>query len=202
MFESFSIGWAGQRHSSALWDNNGFEPSTLGALPYWQPPPPTNLITFYITSYNPADILNCTVIGPDQERYLHVVTDPHNPMYTLFQKIQASGGSRSCALVEWQRQPLVEIRDVMSKYPIRDWLHLNSDERARSMQFQNARYTWAPQDRYINMHSAGSNPVFLARISRGHGTITLDLTNQAIQLGLLDACIIATVVMQCGRNID
>ncbi|KAE9404649.1 hypothetical protein BT96DRAFT_1071446 [Gymnopus androsaceus JB14] len=192
-------GWsqAGQGGSALRDINNGIAPSTFGALPYGQPPPAANLITFEISSFSP-DILNCTVTGPNRQRYLRVVTDPENPTYTLFQKSQG----RNCALVEWQRQPLVEIRDVMSKYPVRDWLRLNSDRRARTMQFQSVRYTWAPQDNYINMYTTGSNPEFLARISRGHGTIMLDLTNQAIQLGLLDACIIATVIMQCGRSID
>ncbi|KIK68639.1 hypothetical protein GYMLUDRAFT_153830 [Collybiopsis luxurians FD-317 M1] len=192
-------GWAevGQGSSSALWDNNGFAPSTFGALPYAHPPPPPGLVTFYITSFNP-DILNCTVIGPNQQRYLRIVTDPQNPAYTIFQNPQG----RSIALVEWQSRPLVEIRDVMSKSPVKNWLRLTSDRRARTMDQQGVQYTWAPQDKHITLYSAGSNPVFLARISRGYGTITLDLTNRAMQLDLLDACIIATVLMQCGRNID
>ncbi|KAF5389528.1 hypothetical protein D9757_004194 [Collybiopsis confluens] len=192
-------GWSqvGQRSSSIFWDNNGYTPSTFGALPYAHPPPPPDLVTFYITSFNP-DILNSTVIGPNQQRYLRIVTDPQNPAYTIFQNPQG----RSIALVEWQSErPLLEIRGVMSKGLIRDWLRLTSDQRARTMQYQGREFTWAPQDKYIAV-SARSNPVLLARISRGFGTITLDLTNRALQHDLLDACIIASVILQCGRSID
>ncbi|KAF9058527.1 hypothetical protein BDP27DRAFT_1240773 [Rhodocollybia butyracea] len=191
-------GWAqAGTGSSFLWDNDGIAPSTFGALPYVNsPPPPTSdLVTFYITSYDP-DILSSKVIGPNQHRYLHIVTDPNNPRYTVFQNAHG----KSVALVEWQSRPLVEIRDVMSKIPARDWLCLTPD--ARTMRIQGVNYTWTPQGTYINMYSTDPAPVFLARISRGHGTIMLDLTNQAIQLGLLNACLIATVVMQCGKNID
>ncbi|KAF9066760.1 hypothetical protein BDP27DRAFT_1226963 [Rhodocollybia butyracea] len=189
--------------SSFLWDNNGIAPSTFGALPYANsPPPPTSdLVTFYITSFDP-DILSSKVIGPSQQRYLRIVTDPDNPRYTVFQNAQG----KSVALVEWQSRPLVEIRNVTSKILARDWLRLTPDGRkvlsTRTMQILGAQYMWTPQDRYINLYSTGPAAVFLARISRGRGTITLDLTNQAIQLGLLDACLIATVVMQCGKNFD
>ncbi|KAF9073996.1 hypothetical protein BDP27DRAFT_1214976 [Rhodocollybia butyracea] len=202
-------GWAQVgSESSFLRDNNAIASSTFGALPYVNSPPPpaSDLVTFYITSYDP-DILSSKVIGPNQHRYLHIVTDPNNPRYTVFQNAHG----KSVALVEWQSRPLVEIRDVMSKIPARDWLRLTPDgrksylrlvNRARTMRIQGARYMWTPQGTYINMYSTDPAPVFLARLSRGHGTIMLDLTNQAIQLGLLDVCLIAGVVMQCGKNID
>lgn len=122
------FGWpqAGQGGSTLRDANNGFAPSTFGALPFGQPLPTADLITFQISSFSP-DILNSTVVGPNQQTYMRIVTDPQNPTYTLFQRSQG----RSCALVEWQRHPLVEIRDVMSKRPARDWLHLNADERYR-----------------------------------------------------------------------
>lgn len=45
-------------------------------------------------------------------------------------------------------------------------------------------------------------PQTYARISRQEASVTLELTTEAIQIGLLEVCIAATLLLQCGRNID
>ena len=55
------------------------------------------------------------------------------------------------------------------------------------------------------MQLVGNGPsktLFLARIMRGTTTITLEVTPDAIQLGILDSIVTATFLLQCGRNID
>ncbi|KAJ8081794.1 hypothetical protein AAF712_010328 [Marasmius tenuissimus] len=184
-------------HPFAGWGNGASSSSVYGALPYATPPPAANLVTYYLTSFNP-DLLNCTVIGPSQRPSHFIITDPQQPGYTI---VKDSGG-KSVALVEWQTHPLVEIRGVMSKQRVRDWLSLTSDKRSRRMSVRGNRYFWAPDERYINLYSADGTPQFLARISRGHNTITLDLTGEALRLGFLDIAVTATLLLQSGRNID
>ncbi|KAL0579255.1 hypothetical protein V5O48_002759 [Marasmius crinis-equi] len=181
----------------AGWNNGSASSSVYGALPYATPPPVANLVTYYLTSFNP-DLLNCTVIGPSQRPSHFVITDPQQPGYTLLK----DGKGKSIALVEWQAHPMVEIRGVMSKQHVRDWLGLSSDKRSRKMTVGGNRYFWSPDERFINLYTSGGSPRFLARISRGHNTITLDITGEALHMGLLDIAVTATVLLQCGRNID
>lgn len=42
----------------------------------------------------------------------------------------------------------------------------------------------------------------ILKIQRQAGTVTLDMTTEAIQAGLLEMAIVATVVLQSGRNVD
>jgi hypothetical protein len=87
------------------------------------------------------------------------------------------------------------------------------------------QYTWAPENEYINVSelylpllfgqvidddwlhfnqlcSSGPSPQFLGRISRGEDTVVVELTADAIQLGLQDTTIVVAVLLQCGHNID
>ena len=50
------------------------------------------------------------------------------------------------------------------------------------------------------LHSTA--PRILARISRTPSAVTLDITQDAIQGGLLEPSIVATVLLSCGANID
>ncbi|KAJ3535015.1 hypothetical protein NMY22_g6678 [Coprinellus aureogranulatus] len=45
-------------------------------------------------------------------------------------------------------------------------------------------------------------PTFMARINRSNGAIVLEMTADAMQLGLLEPAITAALLLQCGRNID
>ncbi|KAF9027009.1 hypothetical protein BDZ89DRAFT_1015895 [Hymenopellis radicata] len=175
----------------------GPTPSVFGALPYPTPPAPANFTTFYLTSFNPS-VLNCTVIGPQQMTYFTIVTDPQMPTYTVIKDAK----SRNIGLMEWQASPLVELRGVLSKQKVKHWLKLSHDKASRTMDVRGTRYLWAPQEQYINLYSSGSSPRLLGRICRGQGTITVDIASEAMQLGLLDTLITATVLLQSGKNID
>lgn len=47
-----------------------------------------------------------------------------------------------------------------------------------------------------------SAPKVLARVARAPSAVLLELTQEAIQLGLLEPCLVATVLFVCGHNID
>jgi hypothetical protein len=42
----------------------------------------------------------------------------------------------------------------------------------------------------------------LARVSKTYDAVTLELTPRAIQLGLLEISVLATILLQCGKRID
>ncbi|KAK2461182.1 hypothetical protein APHAL10511_006709 [Amanita phalloides] len=115
MFNPFS-GWAENKKSTAT----ALLPSIFGALPY--PSAPSSSLKLMFTSFNPS-ILNCGVVSGEGQVLYQVVTDPHNPGYTVLKN--ASG--KNVALVEWQSRPLVEIRGILSKQHIGDWMRLSRD---------------------------------------------------------------------------
>ena len=112
MFNPFS-GWT---------ESDSAPPSIFGALPY--PCAQSNALKLMFTSYNPS-VMNCSIVCAQGQAYYQVITDPHNPGYTVIRN--ASG--KAVALVEWQSHPLVEIRGILSKQPIGDWLKLSQDRR-------------------------------------------------------------------------
>lgn len=84
-------------------------------------------------------------------------------------------------------------------------------------------YAWTPIDGFICVralrasHSDRSNltdvypqlykvnstaPRVLARVARGQNMVLLEITSEAMNLGLLESCMVATVMLTCGHNID
>ncbi|KAF9225856.1 hypothetical protein BS17DRAFT_750268 [Gyrodon lividus] len=191
---------AGNRQSSGdIW-GAGSAPSVFGALPYPTTfpnyAPLDELITFRFTSFNPT-ILNCKVIGPNNETYFRVVTDASMQGYTVLKNSQGS----NIALVEWQTHPEVEVRGVAAKQPVGQWLRLSPDRSSRYMVCNRVGYSWAPSDRFLHLFIMDGSD-WLARVSKTYDSVVLELTHRAMQLGLLDAAILATVLLQCGKSID
>jgi hypothetical protein len=55
----------------------------------------------------------------------------------------------------------------------------------------------------FKLHPYNLSPTHqLVKIQRQAGTVTLDLTTEAVQAGLLEMTIVATVILQSGRNIE
>ncbi|XP_006463489.1 hypothetical protein AGABI2DRAFT_179825 [Agaricus bisporus var. bisporus H97] len=189
---------AGQGHSSgSLWNSNP-APSVFGALPY--PPPPSRTITYYLTGFKP-DIFNCCVIGSQNQVYYQIVTDSNMPGYTVIKNAEG----KNISLIEWQAHPFVEIRGVLAKQNVMNWLRVSPDNSYRSMEIRGTRYIWAPRDKSINLYSGGNGTpaMFLAKVTRsGNQTITIEMIPDAIQLGLLDPIVTATTLLLSGRNID
>jgi hypothetical protein len=80
-------------------------------------------IRLSITSSNPADLLNSTIMGPEQRPMMYVITDPQMPGYTIFKNARG----QSIALVEWQTHPLVAVHGAIKKR-IKDWMRLSEDK--------------------------------------------------------------------------
>ncbi|KAF8348546.1 hypothetical protein F5887DRAFT_1157016 [Amanita rubescens] len=176
MFNPFS-GWAETRKGMAN-ESSVPPPSIFGALPY--PAPSSNSLKLEFTSFNPS-VLNCTVLGTQGQVFYQVVTDPHNPGYTVLKN--ASG--KNVALVEWQGPPA------------------RGDSSSRIMDVRGIHYTWAPHNKTIQLIATGpSDSILLASIMRGTEAISLEVTPDAIQLGILDSIVTATFLLQSGRNVD
>ncbi|KAJ7185272.1 hypothetical protein C8R46DRAFT_1287709 [Mycena filopes] len=200
-------GWSNQTSNYSPYGSVSGPPlSVFGALPYPTPPGnfaqaqnSNNMITYYLTSLNPS-VLNCAVIGhgPRQRLHYSVSTDNAMPGYTVFKNAER----KSVALIEWTRHPRVEVRGAVPKQDTKEWLKLSRDQTHRTMTVRGFQYTLAPDNQYINLCSSGSTAQFLGRISRGEETVVVEVTTEALQLGLLDAVVVAAVLLQCGHNID
>ncbi|KAJ7097049.1 hypothetical protein B0H15DRAFT_902392 [Mycena belliarum] len=189
----------------ATWTNTSLKravpgtPSVHGALPFAGDPNASNVVTFYFTAFNPT-ILNCTVVGRNTHPYFRITTDPSMPGYTAVKNLDG----KIVALVEWKDRPLAEIRNAFSKKRVSDWLALSPDASHRVMKVDSQPYIWAPKNRTICLYPAGTpTPELLARIlRRDDGIVSLELTSTAVASGLLETCVLATVLLQCGRRID
>ncbi|KAF8181651.1 hypothetical protein K438DRAFT_1601495 [Mycena galopus ATCC 62051] len=172
-------------------------PSIFGALPFTSPNALPTFFSFRFTSSNPS-ILNCNVIGPKSRPYFRITTDTPMPGVSVFQ----NSNGQNIALVQWHRHPEVELRNIVERQRVSDMLSLSRDQTSRRMTVNGATFTFTPRDNFIWIYSATSQPELLGRISRSQNTVILELTGEAIHLGLLEAAIVATFLLQCGRNKD
>ncbi|KAJ7217271.1 hypothetical protein GGX14DRAFT_391076 [Mycena pura] len=193
-------GWQNPAGSSSSSSSSSTRPSIFGALPF--PSPDTLLPTFFafrFTSFSPS-ILNCTVLGPGAPArpYFRILTDAPLPGVSVFQNAQG----QNVALVQWKRHPEAEIRGVTPRQRTAELVALAPDRSSRSMMLNDSGITFMPRDNFIWLHSTATQPELLGRITRGQTSVTLELTGEAIHLGLLEAAVVATFLLQCGRNID
>ncbi|KAH9848378.1 hypothetical protein C2E23DRAFT_889216 [Lenzites betulinus] len=192
-------------HPYAQWteaNQGSAAPSIFGALPSLPATnPPTalpNTVTFTFTNFK-STIVNSTVIGPQQRTIYRIVTEPTAPACTIFKDNE----NRNVAMVQWQPHPTVEIHGVASKQRVRDWIRLSSDQSRRVMEVRGVQYAWTPMDGFICLYKAQSlAPRVLARIIRVPNTVTIEMTQDALQGGMLEPCLVATVLLCCGHNID
>ncbi|KAJ6465389.1 hypothetical protein C8R45DRAFT_839975 [Mycena sanguinolenta] len=193
-------GWKNAANPNALdWSNNvPPQPSLLGALPFSSPASPPILLSFAFASFNP-DILNSTVTGPQSRLYFRITTDsPPAPRTAFFDY-----AGNPIAIIEWLEQPTVEIRGTLSKRPTSQWLALSQNGSRRRMEARGKQFVWVPSGDLICLYAAGVNQSQLyAQVSRDNNSVTLELTAEAVQIGLLESCVVAAFLLQCGKNID
>jgi hypothetical protein len=72
-----------------------------------------------------SSFLNVTVIGPGGRPRYCVDTDATMPNYTVLKDLQG----KKLALVEWRAHPFVELRGLLPKQSVGDWLRLSADKR-------------------------------------------------------------------------
>ncbi|KAF5386483.1 hypothetical protein D9757_005897 [Collybiopsis confluens] len=118
-------------HPFSTWANGGETGVSLyGALPANPSMSPSaDFQPFFFTSLNPT-ILDSTLIGPNGQPQLYIITDSSLPGYTIFKTVN----ERNVALVEWsQRHAQVEVRGVVPKQPASQFLRLSRDRRQVSL---------------------------------------------------------------------
>ncbi|EPT02199.1 hypothetical protein FOMPIDRAFT_1029484 [Fomitopsis schrenkii] len=180
---------------------SGMAPSIFGALPTTTIANAGTMqrdsVLYKFTNCS-TTILNCTIAGPQGRTVYRVVTESGAPSSTMFK----DNDNRNVAMVNWQPNANVEIRGIASRQRVRDWLRLSADQSKRVMQIGGTQYAWSPVEGFICLYKLQSAaPKVLARVGRAHD-ITLEMTQEAIQLGLLEACLVATVLLTCGHNVD
>ncbi|KAF7369300.1 hypothetical protein MVEN_00257900 [Mycena venus] len=176
------------------------QPSVFGALPdpYRSRAPKPALIPFTFTSFRP-NVLNCTVTGPQSRVYFRITTDTPTVGYTVF----FDSAGQPVTIIEWRNHPVVEIRGILSKRSTSDWLPLSQNGSHRQMEALGKHFVWVPGGEYIFLYAAGvGQPQVYAQVSRAEDSVTLELTAEAIQIGLLEICVAATFLLQCGKSID
>ncbi|KAJ7698055.1 hypothetical protein B0H17DRAFT_927853 [Mycena rosella] len=179
MLNPYSQGWQSAGNSVPT---NG-RPSIFGALPFTSLDALPAFFSFRFTSFSPT-IMNCTVVGPQSRPYFRITTDVPVIGVSVFQ----NSNGQNIALVQWHRHPEVEIRNIVTRQRTSEMLSLSLDQRLVTSQFEAQVYSATPE--------------ILGRISRGQGTVTLEITGEAIRLGILEPAVVATFLLQCGRNID
>ncbi|KAJ7486597.1 hypothetical protein FB451DRAFT_1082084 [Mycena latifolia] len=193
MLNPYSQGW--QNTAASSYPNG--RPSIFGALPFPSPNPLPTFLAFRFTAFSPT-IMNCTIVGPQSRPYFRITTDAPMPGVSVFQ----NSNGQNVALVQWHRHPEVEIRTVVERQRTSEMLALSTDQSSRMMTVSGTTITFTPRDNFIWLYSTAPQPEILGRISRGQNTVTLELTGEAIHIGILEPAVVATFLLQCGRNID
>ncbi|KAF8224170.1 hypothetical protein L208DRAFT_1410755 [Tricholoma matsutake] len=185
--------------NNSTWGSQSPPPASIfGALPGVKPPSPPSTLTLIFTSFNPT-ILDSTVVGPKFQKYFTISTSRSTSghPFTMFYK----HNGESVAVVEWHQNPTLQIRDIVSMQPTAQWLRPGPDPSYKSMEVNGKWYAWAIRQDTINLYTVGpSPPVMLAKISRDINAVRLEITNQAIQAGLLEVSVVSTVLFQSGLN--
>ncbi|KAI0729844.1 hypothetical protein C8Q72DRAFT_777261 [Fomitopsis betulina] len=180
---------------------SGMAPSIFGALPTTTIANAGSMqrdsVLYKFTKCS-TTILNCTIAGPNGRAVYRVATESGAPSSTMFK----DNDNRNVAMVNWQPNASVEIRGIASRQPVRDWLRLSTDQSKRVMTIGGIQYAWSPIEGFICLYKYQSAaPKVCARVGRAQD-ITLEMTQEAMQLGLLEACLVATVLLTCGHNVD
>ncbi|KAJ7467532.1 hypothetical protein FB451DRAFT_1340446 [Mycena latifolia] len=200
MFNPYAQGgWANTANPNASSSGRTVpQPSIFGALPYPTPVTPPTFMSFRFTSFSPT-ILDSTVTGPQSRTYFRVKTDSPTVGFTIIH----TAADQPMVIIEWSKHPIIEIRDIVPKSRTSHWLALSPDKSYRKMAAKGKTFVWAPDGKYICLYSAGLGaPQTYARVHREDGEVVLELTQEAIQIGLLEICVAAALLLQSGRNID
>ncbi|KAJ7697346.1 hypothetical protein B0H17DRAFT_928408, partial [Mycena rosella] len=96
----------------------------------------------------------------------------------------------------------IEIRGKIARQRTSEMLSLSSDPSSRTMTVDGMTFTFILRDNFIWLYSTASQSEILGRIERGQDSVTLELTGEAIHIGLLEAATVATFLLQCRRNMD
>ncbi|EIN08498.1 hypothetical protein PUNSTDRAFT_134877 [Punctularia strigosozonata HHB-11173 SS5] len=112
-------------------------------------------------------------------------------------------------MINWQESATVEIQGYSEGMNIADWLVRSEDSRSRTMEVGNMRYRWMPIGDHLclTMHltptaDSSSTLCILCRVTKSRTEITLELSREAMVIGLEIPAVVATVILMSGKNID
>ncbi|KAH6913139.1 hypothetical protein BKA70DRAFT_1261980, partial [Coprinopsis sp. MPI-PUGE-AT-0042] len=172
-------------------------PSVFGALPY-----PSNqssiptVLTFHYVCLNP-DILNCMITGPTSIPFLEVVTMSQNGIpTTVFKK----SDGRALASIEWGYVPTVEILQRVNKQAASQWMRATSTPCRRLVTVGGREFAWVIEPTGTCVYGYGNMSKALVKLHKGPQAITLELTTEAFNAGLLEVSIVAAVLLHSGRH--
>ncbi|KAG6806794.1 hypothetical protein H0H93_002441 [Arthromyces matolae] len=121
---------------------------------------------------------------------------------SMGQTVLIKAGKR-CAVLDWVHSAYVniEVQGAVPKQTAGRFLELSNDQSYRSMQVFGKWYAWVPRDGIYSLFTVGPNqPELLARVYKEPDVIKLEITAQAVQLGLLEAVVTSTILLHSGRN--
>ncbi|KAH6917884.1 hypothetical protein BKA70DRAFT_1245628 [Coprinopsis sp. MPI-PUGE-AT-0042] len=188
------------------WDNSqnpwlSSAPSIYGALPNAPAKSAPKFVEFQCTALKP-DILNCVIFGPNARHCYSITTGPASstkPSTTVIQNTQGA----SIARVEWHQHPSVEAANILQKQYVSQFLPMAQDMSHRTMLVKGRPFAWTTKGASIQLYNTAYNPAELvAHITRTPTAIVLNVTQEAIHQGLLEICVIVSVLLYSGRRLD
>ncbi|KAJ7488136.1 hypothetical protein FB451DRAFT_1226535 [Mycena latifolia] len=195
---------------------NPTTPTPRRRVPRSPTPPPVShdedvISLDFVCRRNSHSVLNCTVVGRGVYMpYFHIMTRTATdgdvcPGQTLFRT------NKGCtvAAIEWRGAggaAHVEVDKTVAKQRVSEWLSVAGDASYRLMDIRGQRYVWVPQSNSICMYhwnpGSAAVPHLLARIEKVDNTVTLEITLEAINSGLLEIAVVAATLFQSGCRID
>ncbi|KAF8162600.1 hypothetical protein B0H34DRAFT_651326 [Crassisporium funariophilum] len=193
-------GWSNPQNphmiDDATWNPDISLPPTFGALPSPDDNPPS-VLSFEFSSFKP-DIFNCQVTGPENRLFFNIRTP--NPSVTIVSKPDGD-----FAFIDWQKHCTVEARGMLARQGTRNFLKLSADQCYRTMVINGKCYAWLPRGNSVYLYSVGSGPpvqLGMIRPASKNTKILLQIASESFPAGLFEPCILVTVLLYSGRNLD
>ncbi|EIN08501.1 hypothetical protein PUNSTDRAFT_69040 [Punctularia strigosozonata HHB-11173 SS5] len=155
--------------------------------------------SLHFVSFSPT-ILSCDVVDSNGGPRYAVRTELLNG--TLVTTVTDALG-RALAILDWKNKPAVEISGHIGRQAASEWLVRSENGSSRTMELGAMHYRWVTHEDNLclTMHLRPGADV-LCRVTKTRDMITLELTQNAIVIGLELPAIVATMLLMSGRNID
>ncbi|KAF8998294.1 hypothetical protein BDQ17DRAFT_1428574 [Cyathus striatus] len=193
-------GWGSSQNSdSNRGDFPSIPPSIFGALPSPNPTSNSEFLTFYFASFNPT-ILNSVVVGPSRS-YIDIITSSSSLETTSLRNCEG----RTLAKIEWYEHPVVNVPGAVPRQLSSRFLEISPDGSFRLIRFREKNYAWieSSSSSSICLYNISYNPAeLLARIIQARDSVNLQITTAAIHAGLMEICLVSTVLLLSRRNIE
>ncbi|KAG2008755.1 hypothetical protein CC2G_014149 [Coprinopsis cinerea AmutBmut pab1-1] len=184
--------------------NSSNIPSIQGALPHvdFSGRSEPKWVTFTFAPQSGTDVLNSTVIDQERRARFYITTSIQNGIRTT---IISDSGRQPAARIEWQGQPIIELRTHSNSIPRQyasQFVQVAPDGRSKAMVVNNKHFQWTqiPQEGVIRWNNISYNPAEpVGALYRTQGVVSLSIAPSAVALGLLDiGILVATLFSASG----